>query len=217
MTGRRVVLADDDALLREGIASLLTAAGHDVVAQAADAATLREAVRNTVPEVVIADIRMPPTQTWEGLDVAREIRSEFPQIAILLLSAHAEVDTGIELLESGDGLGYLLKSRVANAAGLLDAVERVCEGGSVIETELVREMLGARHRADRLAVLTPREREVLALMAEGRSNRGVAQMLWISEGAVEKHVRHILAKLDLPSESHDHRRVLAVLSFLEAR
>ncbi len=136
-------MADDDALLREGIASLLTAAGHDVVAQAGDAATLRQAVRTTVPEVVIADIRMPPTQTWEGLDVAREIRSEFPQIAILLLSAHAEVDTAIELLESGDGLGYLLKSRVANAADLLDAVERVCEGGSVIETELVREMLGA--------------------------------------------------------------------------
>ena len=136
-------MADDDALLREGIASLLTAAGHDVVAQADDAATLRQAVRTTVPEVVIADIRMPPTQTWEGLDVAREIRSEFPQIAILLLSAHAEVDTAIELLESGDGIGYLLKSRVANAADLLDAVERVCEGGSVIDTELVREMLGA--------------------------------------------------------------------------
>jgi DNA-binding NarL/FixJ family response regulator len=217
MTGRRVVVADDDALLREGIASLLIAAGHDVVAQAADAPTLRQAVRDMVPEVVIADIRMPPTQTWEGLDVAREIRSEFPQIAILLLSAHAEVDTAIELLESGDGLGYLLKSRVANAADLLDAVERLCEGGSVIDTGLVREMLGARHRTDRLAELTPREREVLALMAEGRSNRGIAQTLWISDGAVEKHIRHILAKLDLPSESHDHRRVLAVLTFLEAR
>jgi DNA-binding NarL/FixJ family response regulator len=131
-------------------------------------------VRTTVPEVVIADIRMPPTQTWEGLDVAREIRSEYPQIAILLLSAHADVDTAIELLERGNGLGYLLKSRVANAAALLDAVERVCEGGSVIETELVREMLGARHQADRLAELTPRERDVLALMAEGRSNRGIA-------------------------------------------
>jgi DNA-binding NarL/FixJ family response regulator len=216
MVGRRVVVADDDALLREGIVSLLTAAGHDVVAQADDAQTLRDAVRETVPEVVIADIRMPPTQTWEGLDVAREIRSEFPQIAILLLSAHVEVDTAIDLLQSGDGIGYLLKSRVARATDLLEAVERISEGGSVIDAALVREMLGARHRTDRLAVLTPREREVLALMAEGRSNSGIAHTLWVTEGAVEKHVRHILAKLNLASESHDHRRVLAVLTFLEA-
>ncbi len=210
------MVADDDALLREGIVSLLTAAGHDVVAQADDAATLRDAVRETVPEVVIADIRMPPTQTWEGLDVAREIRSEFPEIAILLLSAHVEVDTAIDLLESGDGIGYLLKSRVAKATDLLEAVERISDGGSVIDAALVREMLGARHRTDRLAELTPREREVLALMAEGRSNSGIAHTLWVTEGAVEKHVRHILAKLNLASESHDHRRVLAVLTFLEA-
>ncbi len=216
MAGQRVVVADDDALLREGIASLLAAAGHQVVAQAVDAPTLRQAVRDTVPEVVIADIRMPPTHTWEGLDIAREIRSEFPEIAILLLSAHAEVDTAIELLESGDGIGYLLKSSVARATDLVDAVERVSEGGSVIDTALVREMLGRQHRTDPLAELTPREREVLALMAEGRSNRGIAHALWISEGAVEKHVRHILAKLDLPNESHDHRRILAVLTFLEA-
>ena len=211
------MLADDDALLREGIASLLTAAGHVVVAQAADAETLRAAVRESVPDVVIADIRMPPTQTWEGLDAAREIRAEFPQIAILLLSAHVELETAVELLESGDGIGYLLKSRVAKTADLLDAVERVCEGGSVIDAALVREMLGAQRRTDPLAELTPREREVLALMAEGRSNRGIAHALWVTEGAVEKHVRHILAKLDLPSESDDHRRVLAVLAFLEAR
>jgi DNA-binding NarL/FixJ family response regulator len=216
MAGRRVVLADDDALLREGIASLLTGAGHDVVAQADDAVTLRAAVRETVPDVVIADIRMPPTQTWEGLDAAREIRFEFPEIAILLLSAHVEVETAVELLESGEGIGYLLKSRVAKAADLLDAVERVCDGGSVIDAALVREMLGAQRRTDPLAELTPREREVLALMAEGRSNRGIAHALWVTEGAVEKHVRHILAKLDLPSESDDHRRVLAVLTFLEA-
>jgi serine/threonine-protein kinase PknK len=217
MAGRRVVLADDDALLREGIASLLTAAGHDVVAQAADAETLRAAVRESRPEIVIADIRMPPTQTWEGLDAAREIRAEFPEIAILLLSAHVELETAVELLESGDGIGYLLKSRVAKTADLLDAVERVCEGGSVIDAALVREMLGAQRRTDPLAELTPREREVLALMAEGRSNRGIAHALWVTEGAIEKHVRHILAKLDLPSESDDHRRVLAVLAFLEAR
>jgi DNA-binding NarL/FixJ family response regulator len=217
MAGRRVVLADDDALLREGIASLLTGAGHEVVAQADDAATLGAAVRETLPDVVIADIRMPPTQTWEGLDAAREIRSEFPEIAILLLSAHVEVETAVELLGSGEGIGYLLKSRVAKAADLLDAVERVCDGGSVIDAALVREMLGAQRRSDPLAELTPREREVLALMAEGRSNRGIAHALWVTEGAVEKHVRHILAKLDLPSESDDHRRVLAVLTFLEAR
>jgi DNA-binding NarL/FixJ family response regulator len=217
MAGRRVVVADDDALLREGIASLLTAAGHNVVAQAGDAQTLKNAVRTTVPDVVIADIRMPPTQTWEGLDAAREIRAEFPQIAILLLSAHVEVDTAMELLESGDGIGYLLKTRVAKAADLLEAVERVGDGGSVIDPALVREMLGARHRNDPLAELTPREREVLALMAEGRSNSGIAHALWVSEGAVEKHVRHILAKLALPSARHDHRRILAVLAFLDAR
>jgi DNA-binding NarL/FixJ family response regulator len=160
---------------------------------------------------------MPPTQTWEGLDVAREIRAEFPNVAILLLSAHVEVDTAIDLLESGDGVGYLLKSRVAKASDLLEAVERVAEGGSVIDAALVREVLGARRRTDPLAELTPREREVLTLMAEGRSNSGIAGALWVSEGAVEKHVRHILAKLDLPIEGHDHRRVLAVLTFLEAR
>jgi DNA-binding NarL/FixJ family response regulator len=217
MAGRRVVVADDEALLREGIASLLTVAGHDVVAQAGDAPTLEHAVRTTVPDVVIADIRMPPTQTWEGLDAARAIRAEFPQIAILLLSAHVEVDTAIELLESGDGIGYLLKTRVAKAADLLEAVERVGDGGSVIDPALVREMLGARHRNDPLGELTPREREVLALMAEGRSNSGIAHTLWVSEGAVEKHVRHILAKLALPNDRHDHRRILAVLTFLDAR
>ena len=211
------MVADDDALLREGIVSLLTAAGHEVVAQADDAGTLRDAVRETLPEVVIADIRMPPTQTWEGLDVAREIRSEHPEIAILLLSAHVEIDTAIDLLQSGDGIGYLLKSRVAKATDLLDAVDRISDGGSVIDAAVIREVLGARHRTDRLADLTPREREVLALMAEGRSNSGIAHALWISEGAVEKHVRHILAKLGLATESHDHRRVLAVLTFLEAR
>jgi serine/threonine-protein kinase PknK len=212
-----LVVGEDDALLREGIASLLTAAGHDVVAQAGDAPTLRDTVRATVPDIMISDIRMPPTQTWEGLDVAREIRSEFPQIGILLLSAHTEVDTAIDLLRSGDGIGYLLKSRVSKPGDLLDAVNRVADGESVIDPGLIREMLGARRPSDPLGELTPREREVLALMAEGRSNRGIAQALWVTEGAVEKHVRHILAKLDLPSQSQDHRRVLAVLAFLESR
>jgi DNA-binding NarL/FixJ family response regulator len=217
MTPRRLVVGEDDALLREGIASLLTAAGHDVVAQAGDAPSLRDAVRATVPDIMISDIRMPPTQTWEGLDVAREIRAELPQIGILLLSAHTEVDTAIDLLQSGDGIGYLLKSRVSKAGDLLDAVDRVADGESVIDPGLIREMLGARRPSDPLGELTPREREVLALMAEGRSNRGIAQALWVTEGAVEKHVRHILAKLDLPSQSEDHRRVLAVLAFLESR
>jgi serine/threonine-protein kinase PknK len=217
MADRRVVVADDDALLREGIASLLTDADYDVVAQADDAPTLRDAVHKNVPDVVITDIRMPPTQTWEGLDAAREIRAEFPQISILLLSAHVEVDTAIEVLESGDGIGYLLKSRIGKVSELLDAVQRISDGGTVIDTTLVREMLAARHKTDRLVGLTPREREVLALMAEGRSNSGIASALWVTEGAVEKHVRHILAKLELPGDSHDHRRVLAVLTFLEAR
>jgi serine/threonine-protein kinase PknK len=170
-----------------------------------------------VPDVVVADIRMPPTQTWEGLDAARLIRSELPQVGILLLSAHTEVETAIDLIGSGDGIGYLLKSRVAKADDLLDAVERVAAGGSVIDPGLISEMLGARRRIDPLAELTPREREVLALMAEGRSNSGIAQSLWITEGAVEKHVKHILAKLDLSVESQDHRRVLAVLAYLDAR
>ena len=146
MRGRRVVVADDDGLLREGIVSLLTLAGHDVVAQAGDAPTLRAAVRETVPDVVIADIRMPPSHTWEGLDVAREIRAELPQVAILLLSAHVEVDTALDLLESGDGIGYLLKSRVAKGSDLVDAVQRVSNGEAVIDTGLVREMLNARRR-----------------------------------------------------------------------
>ena len=162
-------MADDDALLREGIVSLLVGAGHDVVAEADDAPTLRDAVRLTTPDVVIADIRMPPTHTWEGLDVAREIRAQFPGVAILLLSAHIELDTAVDLLESGDAVGYLLKSRIAKAADLLDAIDRVAEGGSVIDPALVREVLGARHKSDRLSELTPREREVLTLMAEGRS------------------------------------------------
>jgi DNA-binding NarL/FixJ family response regulator len=217
MTVRRVLVADDDALLRAGIASLLTLAGHDVVAQAGDGPTLRATVQETVPDVVIADIRMPPTNTWEGLDIAREIRAEYPQIAILLLSAHVEVDTAIDLLESGNGVGYLLKARVAKGSDLVDAVERVADGGSIIDAALVREMLEARRRDDPLGELTPREREVLGLMAEGRSNSGIAKALWVTEGAIEKHVRHILAKLDLPSESDDHRRVLAVLTFLDAR
>jgi DNA-binding NarL/FixJ family response regulator len=217
MAGSRVVVADDDALLREGIASLLSGAGYDVVGRAGDADTLAEIVRAEIPDLVVIDIRMPPTQTWEGLDAARAIRGEFPQIGILLLSAHAEVETAIDLLEGGQRIGYLLKSTVLRPADLIDALERIAQGGSVVDSALVRELVADRRRDDPLAELTSREREVLALIAEGRSNGGIANRLFISEGAVQKHVRSILSKLRLPMTDDDHRRVLAVLIFLEAR
>jgi DNA-binding NarL/FixJ family response regulator len=214
---RRVVVADDDVLLREGIASLLGETGYDVIERVGDARVLLDTVRVNQPDLVIVDIRMPPTHTVEGIEVARTIRSEFPQIGILLLSAHVEVETAIDFLRSGDGIGYLLKSRILRVEDLVDALERIALGGTVIDPVLVQELLGQQRRADPLAVLTAREREVLALVAEGRSNSGIAHRLWISEGAVEKHVRSILAKLQLPATGEDHRRVLAVLLFLEAR
>jgi DNA-binding NarL/FixJ family response regulator len=216
MAVERVVVADDDVLLREGVASVLVGAGYSVAAQVGDAEALLRAVRDTSPDLVVLDIRMPPSYTWEGLDAARTIRSEFTDIGILLLSAHVEIDVAIELLESSERIGYLLKNRVAHATDLIDALERIAAGGSVVDPALVRELLGARRRNDRLAELTARERQVLELMAEGRSNSGIAESLWITEGAVEKHVRHILAKLDLPAQSSDHRRVLAVLAFLDS-
>jgi serine/threonine-protein kinase PknK len=217
MAGGRVVVADDDVLLREGIASLLGGAGYDVVGQVGDARALDERVREDVPDVVVVDIRMPPTHTTEGLEAARAIRSKFPEIGILLLSAYVEIDEAMDLLESGERIGYLLKSRVMNAADFVDALERIAHGGSVVDPALVQELVAERRRDDPLGELTPREQEVLALMAEGRSNAGIAHRLWITEGAVEKHVRSILAKLNLPAVEDDHRRVLAVLTFLEAR
>lgn len=212
---RTVVIADDDVLLREGIASLLGEAGYDVIGRAGDAETLATAVRAGQPDLVIADIRMPPTQTSEGIEVAHLIRSEFPHIGVLLLSAHVEVEIAIDFLRSGERIGYLLKSRIMKVDDLVDALERIALGGAVIDPFLVQELLGQRRRTDPLAALTTREREVLALVAEGRSNSGIARRLWISEGAVEKHVRSILAKLDLPATDEDHRRVLAVLTFLD--
>ena len=217
MAGSRVVLADDDVLLREGIASLLTGAGYEVVGQAGDAGTLADLVREHVPELVVIDIRMPPTNTTEGLDAAGAIRAEFPEIGILLLSAHVEIETAMDLLEGGERVGYLLKSRVMNVADFVDALERIVRGGSVVDPALVQELVAQRRRNDPLAELTPREREVLALMAEGLSNQGIAHRLWVTEGAVEKHVRSILAKLNLPRTEDDHRRVLAVVTFLDAR
>jgi serine/threonine-protein kinase PknK len=217
MSAGRVILADDDVLLREGIASLLGNAGYEIVGQAGDAIGLTDLVREQRPDLAVIDIRMPPSHTTEGLDAARVIRSEFPQIGILLLSAHVEVETAVDLLEEGERIGYLLKSRVMKAADFLDAIERIASGGSVIDPSLVKALVGAGRRDDPLAELTAREREVLTLMAEGRSNNGIARRLFITEGAVEKHVRSILMKLRLPTTDDDHRRVLAVVTYLEAR
>jgi DNA-binding NarL/FixJ family response regulator len=213
----RVVLADDDVLLREGLASLLDRSGFDVVGQAGDGAELLALVRSVRPEVTIVDIRMPPSHTTEGLDAARVIREELPDTAIIVLSAHVEVDEAMELLAGGERLGYLLKSRVTDLAEFIETVERITAGASVVDPSLVQELVKARHRRDPLDVLSPREREVLALMAEGGSNAGIARRIFVSEGTVEKHVRSILTKLDLPESQTDHRRVLAVLRFLEAR
>jgi len=217
MTGTRVVLAEDDVLLREGLASLLERSGFTVVGQAGDGAQLLPLVRETTPELVVVDIRMPPTHTVEGLDAARQIRHELPETGILVLSAHADVEHAMELLASGRGIGYLLKSRVTDVAEFVDTLERIAKGGSVVDPALVQELVTARRRDDPLAVLSVREREVLGLMAEGRSNAGIARRLWVTEGTVEKHVRSILAKLSLPETDDDHRRVLAVVAFLDAR
>jgi DNA-binding NarL/FixJ family response regulator len=217
MTAMRVVVADDDVLLREGIASLLDRSGFEIVGQVGDASQLLELVRETAPDLVVVDIRMPPAHATEGLDAAQEIRRERPETGILVLSAHAEVDHAMELLASGGGVGYLLKSRVSDVAEFIETLERIAKGGSIVDPALVQELVTARRRSDPLAVVSERERDVLALMAEGRSNSGIARRLWITEGTVEKHVRRILTKLGLPDTDDDHRRVLAVLTFLERR
>jgi DNA-binding NarL/FixJ family response regulator len=213
----RVVLAEDDVLLREGLASLLERSGFEVVGQAGDGAQLLALVDAETPELVVVDIRMPPTHTAEGLDAAQRIRQEHPETGIMVLSAHVEVEHAMDLLAGGRGIGYLLKSRVTDVEEFIDTLQRVARGGSVVDPGLVAELVAARHRDDPLAVLSPREREVLALMAEGRSNAGIARRLWVTEGTVEKHVRSILTKLTLPETDDDHRRVLAVLTFLDSR
>ena len=213
----RIVLADDDVLLREGIASLLEGAGFQIVGQAGDAAQLLALVRELRPELAIVDIRMPPAHATEGIDAAGVIREELPDTGILVLSAHVEVEDAMELLSSGRGIGYLLKSRVTDVAHFIDTVQRIVEGGSVVDPALVQELVASRRRDDPLDALTPREREVLALMAEGRSNGGIGRLLWVTEGTVEKHVRSILSKLPLADTPDEHRRVLAVITFLEAR
>jgi len=211
------VLADDDVLLREGLASLLDRSGFDIAGQAADGIQLLALVRATKPDVAIIDVRMPPDHATEGLDAARVIREELPETAIVVLSAHVEVDEAMELLAGGERLGYLLKSRVTNVTEFIQTVERITAGASVVDPSLVQELVKARRRRDPLDVLSPRERDVLALMAEGGSNAGIAERIFVTEGTVEKHVRSILTKLNLPESATEHRRVLAVLRFLEAR
>jgi DNA-binding NarL/FixJ family response regulator len=216
-TRTRIVLADDDTLLREGIASLLQQAGFDVVGQACDAPGLLALARENRPDLAIIDIRMPPDYLTEGLDAAQAIREEFPATGILLLSAHAEVEQAMELLGAGQRVGYLLKSRVTDVAEFAETVSRIAAGGSVVDPALVHELIAARRRDNLVQQLTERERDVLALMAEGRSNAGIAHRLFITEGTVEKHVRSILARMQLPETDEDHRRVLAVLAFLDSR
>jgi DNA-binding NarL/FixJ family response regulator len=216
MAKPRVILAEDDVLLREGMASLLDRSGFQVAGQAGDARQLLALVGEEAPDLVVVDIRMPPTNTTEGLEAARQIRQQHPGTGILVLSAHVEVEHAMELLAGGQGVGYLLKSRITDVEEFLDTLERVARGGSVVDPALVAELVAAHRRDDPLAVLTAREREVLALMAEGRSNAGIARRLWVTEGTVEKHVRSILTKLTLAETEDDHRRVLAVLTFLDS-
>jgi len=213
----RVVLADDDLLLREGLASLLERFGFEVVGQGGDGDDLVALVRERRPELAIVDIRMPPTHTIEGLEAARTIREELPQVAILVLSAHIEVEHAMDLLGAGRGIGYVLKTRIGDVDELTDTLERIRSGGSVVDPALVQELVRARRARDPLEELTARERDVLAHMAEGRSNTGIARSLWIAEGTVEKHVRNIFQKLELPDAPDDHRRVLAVIAFLGSK
>jgi DNA-binding NarL/FixJ family response regulator len=217
MSRTRVVLADDDVLLREGLASLLDRSGFEVVGQCDNGSELIALVREHRPELALVDIRMPPTHSTEGLDAAHVIRKEVPETAILVLSAHVEVEPAMDLLASGERSGYLLKSRVTDVDEFIETLQRIVKGGSVVDPALVRELVAARRVADPLDALTPREREVLALMAEGHSNAGLARKLWVTEGTIEKHVHSILAKLPVPAIEDSHRRVLAVLAFLDAR
>jgi DNA-binding NarL/FixJ family response regulator len=216
-SGPTVVLAEDDVLLREGMASLLEGHGFVVAGQAGDADALLALCREHVPELAIVDIRMPPTHTTEGLDAARVIKSTFPNTGVLVLSAHVEVEEATTLLGAEAGVGYLLKSRVTDVAEFIDALQRVASGGSVVDPALVQELFARKQRADPLGELSSRELEVLALMAEGRSNAGIARQLWLAEGTVEKHVKSILGKLGIHGTADDHRRVLAVVTYLESR
>jgi len=211
----RVVLADDSVLLREGIARLLADAGFDVVGQSANAEDLMLKVRSYSPDVAIVDIRMPPTNTTEGLEAAKQIRESYPSVGVLLLSQHVEAGYALELLQdNAEGVGYLLKDRVSDVNEFADAVRRVGEGGSALDPAVVSRLVGRRRVDDPLADLTPREREVLELIAQGRSNQAIADRLVVTPRAVEKHVTSIFGKLRLPATADDHRRVLAAVAFL---
>jgi DNA-binding NarL/FixJ family response regulator len=214
----RLVLADDAALIRQALAELLERAGMHVVAQAGNAPSLLRAVDEHRPDAAIIDIRMPPTQTTEGIHAALQIRQQFPAVGILLLSTYTQIDDAVELFTAtASRVGYLLKDSVADLDELTGALTRISEDGTVFDPKLVAELLGRTRRTDPLDALTPRERQVLALMAEGRSNAGIANTIWITNGAVEKHVRHIFRKLGIPATPDTHRRVLAVITYLDAR
>jgi DNA-binding NarL/FixJ family response regulator len=213
----RVVIAEDSVLLREGVARILADAGFDVVGQAGTADELMLKVRSYDPDVAIVDIRMPPTHSDEGLRAAQEIREKHPGVGVLVLSQYIEPTYAMELLaESAEGVGYLLKDRISDVRDFADAVRRVGDGGSALDPAIVSQLVGRRRGADPVDALTPREREVLGLMAEGRSNQGIAERLVVTERAVEKHVTSIFSKLRLPAAAEDHRRVLAVLAYLRS-
>jgi DNA-binding NarL/FixJ family response regulator len=210
----RIVIAEDAVLLREGLAGLLEDAGHAVLARVGDAESLLAVVAEHDPELAIVDVRMPPTFEDEGMVAAVEIRRRHPETAVLVLSQHVESRHAVELVGSGGGFGYLLKDRVLDVDEFLDAADRVSRGGSALDPEVVKQLLSPPQEGDALAALTPREREVLGLMAEGKTNAGIAKQLWLAENTVETHVRSILGKLDLPPDGDTHRRVLAVVTFL---
>ncbi|MEV6923536.1 response regulator transcription factor [Dactylosporangium sp. NPDC051485] len=213
----RVVVADDAVLLREGLVRLLTESGHEVLAAVGDGPSLVAAIVEHRPDVAIVDVRMPPSHTDEGLRAAVEARARVPRTPILVLSQYVEVSYADDLLADRAGaVGYLLKDRVSEVAEFLDAMQRVATGATVLDPEVVGQLLVRRRRDDPLRSLTPREREVLGLMAEGRSNTAIARKLVVTDGAVEKHVKNIFTKLDLPPDDEQHRRVLAVLAYLQS-
>jgi DNA-binding NarL/FixJ family response regulator len=215
--GLRVVIAEDAAIMRDGLTQTLTRRGHDVVAAVADGESLRQAVAACLPDVAIIDVRMPPTHTDEGLRAAQSIRQEHPGVGVLVFSQYIETQSAADLLAGApEGVGYLLKDRVADVSDFIDALTRVAAGGTVLDPEVVRHLLRASRRGDTLASLTPREREVLSQVAQGRSNSAIASALTISPRVVEKHVASIFAKLGLPESTNDNRRVLATIRYLES-
>ncbi|MGH3225562.1 MAG: response regulator transcription factor [Streptosporangiaceae bacterium] len=213
----RIVIAEDAAIMRDGLTQTLTRRGLDVVAAVADAASLRQAVDEHLPDVAIIDVRMPPTHTDEGLRAAQSIHHDHPRVGVLVFSQYIETRSAAELFaDAPAGVGYLLKDRVADVSDFIDAITRIAQGGTVLDPEVVRQLLGASHRADSLATLTPREREVLSLMAQGRSNAAIAGSLFVSPGVVEKHVASVFAKLGLVLSDNDNRRVIAAIKYLES-